>query len=658
MRRTAEEEELDLLERQRGHTASREPVGDDPLNKDDEPVMDPALQKKLILQKVTHWTTVILTNTNAAIVAVTISAPVVLMLTIKMNYLMAANENITSVTALLSLSFGFLMSAFISGHPSTFKSFTLTQAAVMMIQISRYGIGAVGSTTVVVGLIIVVCYVASVQRQLDLIPTCVIFGLKLSIGAIMLISELPRAFGLPSDPIRESRSSGVLAYLMQEREHISWLSFSIFATFVVIFSVVSSKAPKYYWQALFLVAFLIGGYFLSPVANPASLRQAGATNPSRRTLLGDDWGVFRNFQNKFQKIENFAGIPHQPIWMLVMEPAFLINCGALAFMTLVEATSLAKLVDFSLKTTSDKKKEMLGLGLSNILAGVLGFFPVSLPVGRNLVVIQAGANSPIFGVIAAILTVLVTYFLWGFFQHLPMLAVSIVSATLAVTLLDIKTLLNYWKYSPAYAAITTGMAVGAIFVNHFLSMLLAWCLFLVMYSRADDIDNYGPGDIEFIVQEARIFECVNQHLFKRGSLHGEERESTMVASVGVPLSESLVDRQNLVGWNSHTHDILQKVATEGAIYELRGRFNFLHSKTHLANIRRYHKAAILVDFRKVFEEDIEFVLEYQYFISSLAQEPFAFYVTGIPYHRVHEDLMLKGTWIEKLNRDNQIIFIN
>lgn len=99
---------------------------------------------------------------------------------------------------------------------------------------------------------------------------------------------------------------------------------------------------------------------------------------------------------------------------------------------------------------------------------------------------------------------------------------------------------------------------------------------------------------------------------------------------------------------SKVKTLLTSFHQRSVIYILKGRFNFLFYKTHLANIRHLDKKVVILDFSKIIANDIEFIGEYAEFISELIQNGNEIYITGISEYRVHEDLFLKGSWIQEM----------
>ena len=95
--------------------------------------------------------------------------------------------------------------------------------------------------------------------------------------------------------------------------------------------------------------------------------------------------------------------------------------------------------------------ELISLGLINIFLSLLGLFPVSIPMGRNLLALKTGVNNKIFHLLSAILLFLFAFSLWPIMKYLPILTISILNASLGIMIIDYYTMGLYILKSPRYA---------------------------------------------------------------------------------------------------------------------------------------------------------------------------------------------------------------
>lgn len=113
----------------------------------------------------------------------------------------------------------------------------------------------------------------------------------------------------------------------------------------------------------------------------------------------------------------------------------------------------------------DPNRELLGLGAANLASGLSGGYPVTGGFARSVVNFDAGANSPLSGVVAALLMALVIAFFTSWFYHLPhaVLAATIIVAV--ASLIDLETLKTAWRYDRADAASLLATFAGVLLLG-------------------------------------------------------------------------------------------------------------------------------------------------------------------------------------------------
>ncbi|MBL0898500.1 MAG: hypothetical protein IBJ17_07370, partial [Reyranella sp.] len=112
----------------------------------------------------------------------------------------------------------------------------------------------------------------------------------------------------------------------------------------------------------------------------------------------------------------------------------------------VESVSVAQSLALRRRERILPDKELLGLGAANLASALSGGYPVTGGFARSVVNFEAGARTPLAGVVSALLMAVVLAGFAGWFHHLPqaVLAATIVVAVL--NLIDLKTLREAWHY--------------------------------------------------------------------------------------------------------------------------------------------------------------------------------------------------------------------
>lgn len=143
----------------------------------------------------------------------------------------------------------------------------------------------------------------------------------------------------------------------------------------------------------------------------------------------------------------------QALWL----PALLIS-----LVGFVESVSVAQSLALRRQQRILPDRELLGLGAANLASAVSGGFPVTGGFARSVVNFAAGANTPLAGVISAMLMAVVVAAFTDWFYFLPnaVLAATIVVAVLG--LVDLHTLREAWRYDRADAVALLATAAGVL----------------------------------------------------------------------------------------------------------------------------------------------------------------------------------------------------
>ena len=112
----------------------------------------------------------------------------------------------------------------------------------------------------------------------------------------------------------------------------------------------------------------------------------------------------------------------------------------------VESVSVARSLGLKRRERVMPDRELLGLGAANLASAVSGGFPVTGGFARSIVNFAAGANTPLAGVVSALLMVGVIAGLTGLFHSLPH---AVLAATIIVavsSLFDWAAVREAWRY--------------------------------------------------------------------------------------------------------------------------------------------------------------------------------------------------------------------
>lgn len=172
-----------------------------------------------------------------------------------------------------------------------------------------------------------------------------------------------------------------------------------------------------------------------------------------------------------------------PFWSWDLVIQLLPGAAMITMVSFVESISIAQATAFQKRSELNSNQELVALGLANLSAGFSASFPVTGSLSRTVVNADAGAKTPMAGVLSSIFIVIVSLYLTGIFKELPL---AVLAATIIVSiwkLVDFKPFLEAWRYSKADGIamwvtffgvlcidISTGLIIGIISTF----MLLLW----------------------------------------------------------------------------------------------------------------------------------------------------------------------------------------
>ena len=147
-------------------------------------------------------------------------------------------------------------------------------------------------------------------------------------------------------------------------------------------------------------------------------------------------------------------------WTQLLLPALLI--GLISF---IGSLSMAQSLAIRRHQRVDANAELRGLGAANIASGLSGAFPISGGFARSVVNFAAGAQTPLAGVVSALLMAVLLFAGTGLFERLPLavLAATIIAAL--ASLVDVPELRRAWRYDRSDAAALLATAAGVVLLG-------------------------------------------------------------------------------------------------------------------------------------------------------------------------------------------------
>jgi high affinity sulfate transporter 1 len=136
--------------------------------------------------------------------------------------------------------------------------------------------------------------------------------------------------------------------------------------------------------------------------------------------------------------------------------------GALGIALVSLADTISTASAFAARTGQEVRgnQEMIGIGASNLAAGLFQGFPVSTSGSRTAVAERSGAKTQLTGVVGAALIILMIVLVPGLFRNLPQPALAAVVITASLSLADLPGSVRLWRQRKTEFALMAAAFLG------------------------------------------------------------------------------------------------------------------------------------------------------------------------------------------------------
>jgi SulP family sulfate permease len=247
---------------------------------------------------------------------------------------------------------------------------------------AKYGISGLQLATLMAGVILMLMGFSRLGSIIKYIPAPVIVGFTTGIGVIIWIGQWKDFFGLPS--VSGEHFHEKLWHLLLQLPHAN-LTTSALALTSLALVILTSRIPYLRKVPGPLVAMVFATLIVS-IFHPTGIATIGS--------------VFGGIP---QELPSFT-LPEFSFSHMVqlIGPAFTI-----AMLGAIESLLSAVVADGMAGTRHDSNQELIGQGLANIIAPLLGGFAATGAIARTATNIRNGGNSPLAGIIHSVVLLLI-----------------------------------------------------------------------------------------------------------------------------------------------------------------------------------------------------------------------------------------------------------
>ncbi|BAF69424.1 SulP family inorganic anion transporter [Nitratiruptor sp. SB155-2] len=333
---------------------------------------------------------------------------------------------------------------------------TVVTAGVVITITEYYGsldaaMGAILLTFVLAGIIQILMGVVGIGKYIRYVPYPVVSGFMSGIGVIIIILQIFPFFGLESP----KKILDILHSLHTIPEKINLQAMLLSLTtiaMIYLFPKVTKKIPP---TLVALVVLTIAS-----------------------TILGLNVPIIGHIPEGLPEIrtEIFSSFDFDIVTIILVPAITLAALGA------IDSLLTSLVADNLTKTQHDSNKELVGQGIGNAVAGLIGGIPGAGATMRTVVNIKAGGRTQLSGVIHGVVLLIILLGAGEYAKLIPIPVLAGILITVGIGIIDYKGLKHIMHVPKADAAIMIIVLFVTVFVDLLqavaVGMILAALLFM------------------------------------------------------------------------------------------------------------------------------------------------------------------------------------
>lgn len=300
--------------------------------------------------------------------------------------------------------------------------------------VEKFGLSGLIFMGLVAGLMQFCSGILGLGKLGKFVPLPVIAGFTAGIGAIILIGQIPAVLGLPAPD--QSHIYSVFTHLQTYFHEIKPTTFALTIATIVIIRGLPKLLPK-------IPSALVAIIVVTAATKILSLH-VPIIGEIPRSLPPPKWPVIPQFS-----VQD------------ILENSFIIYLLA-SLETLLSSNAVDKLAKV---TKHDADQELIGQGLGNIAVALFGGIPVTGVIVRSAANVQSGAKTRRSSIIHSLAILLTVFVIAPFISIIPIAALAGVLVSIALSMVNYKEFLYFWRISKSEAFIYASTFFVIIFVD-------------------------------------------------------------------------------------------------------------------------------------------------------------------------------------------------
>lgn len=356
---------------------------------------------------------------------------------------------------------------------------TVVAAAILSANSARPEV--IFAATILGGMLQLAIGFAKLGQLIGYIPYPVISGFMSGIGAIIVCIELGPLFGLPA-------AGNALGGLESLRD----LSF------------------KFNGNAFIVSALTLAIIYLLPLVSkklPASLVALAAATLTVQIMQLD--------VPKIGEIPSNIPWPKLPGVSIDDTHVVLQNGLTLAILGSIDSLLTSLVLDKVTRRKHDSDAELIGQGIGNMVAGLIGGLPGAGATMRSMVNVKSGGTTALSGVLHGLFLLSVLLFFSSFASQIPLASLAAILWTVGLSIMDWRVLKTLRKTPKSDAFVMVTVLVLTIFVDLIVAVLAGVALACVLFvKQLTDAQVSSFGDLETLEELKEVAEHIPEQVRK------------------------------------------------------------------------------------------------------------------------------------------------
>ena len=323
------------------------------------------------------------------------------------------------------------------------------------------------ATFFIAGLIEALMGVIRLGKYIKYIPYPVVSGFMSGIGVIIIITQIFPFFGVAAPG---GGPLGTIKSMHKIPEIVNVYSVGVaIVTIGIIYSLprITKKVPA---ALVALVAISGIAFFLLPSDMILRINSKGAIPTGLPNLELGFISVFSDFNHM----------------MVVMEYAF-----TLAALGAIDSLLTSVVADNMTKTKHDSDQELIGQGIGNMGAALIGGLPGAGATMRTVININTGGKTKISGIVAGLFLLAVLLGIGSLVGHVPNAVLAGILITVGIGIIDYKGLRHLTSVPRADAIVMIVVLLLTVFVDLLIAVAVGMVLSAILFMKkiSDVVDH-------------------------------------------------------------------------------------------------------------------------------------------------------------------------